>query len=239
MADINLKGMGVALITPFKEDESVDYEALGRLVDYLLQNGADYLVVLGTTAETPTLTEEEKNLYNEAVARNDNSILNGKKVKTIIEEERQRKETEQKAIEEQKTRQEEINKIEQDSTSNLLEVLYRNFNNYMNAIDTATYTFDIKDINFELIRMYYDNTVEAVNTFKTEISLIEGLEEKNADNILKLDEYIQIFDRATTTTSNIDEFFNLYNELSDKFQVCYEKLFKNVSGGKDIYKYLE
>ena len=185
------------------------------------------------------LTEEEKNLYNEAVARNDNSILNGKKVKTIIEEERQRKETEQKAIEEQKTRQEEINKIEQDSTSNLLEVLYRNFNNYMNAIDTATYTFDIKDINFELIRMYYDNTVEAVNTFKTEISFIEGLEEKNADNILKLDEYIQIFDRATTTTSNIDEFFNLYNELSDKFQVCYEKLFKNVSGGKDIYKYLE
>lgn len=185
------------------------------------------------------LTEEEKNLYNEAVARNDNSILNGKKVKTIIEEERQRKETEQKAIEEQKTRQEEINKIEQDSTSNLLEVLYRNFNNYMNAIDTATYTFDIKDINFELIRMYYDNTVEAVNTFKTEISFIEGLEEKNADNILKLDEYIQIFDRATTTTSNIDEFFNLYDELSDKFQVCYEKLFKNVSGGKDIYKYLE
>lgn len=52
--------MGVALVTPFKADESVDYEALGRLVDYLLQNGADYLVVLGTTAETPTLTEEEK-----------------------------------------------------------------------------------------------------------------------------------------------------------------------------------
>ena len=60
MADINLKGMGVALITPFKEDESVDYEALGKLVDYQLQNGTDYLVVLGTTAETPTLTEEEK-----------------------------------------------------------------------------------------------------------------------------------------------------------------------------------
>ena len=61
MASINLKGMGVALITPFKEDESVDYEALGRLVDYQVQNGTDYLVVLGTTAETPTLTEEEKN----------------------------------------------------------------------------------------------------------------------------------------------------------------------------------
>ena len=56
MADINLKGMGVALITPFKEDESVDYEALGKLVDYQVQNGTDYLVVLGTTAETPTLT---------------------------------------------------------------------------------------------------------------------------------------------------------------------------------------
>ena len=41
--------MGVALITPFKEDESVDYEALARLVDYQLQNGTDYLVVLGTT----------------------------------------------------------------------------------------------------------------------------------------------------------------------------------------------
>lgn len=67
MADINLKGMGVALITPFKEDESVDYEALGRLVDYLLQNGADYLVVLGTTAETPALTEEEKKKIIELV----------------------------------------------------------------------------------------------------------------------------------------------------------------------------
>ena len=67
MADINLKGMGVALITPFKEDESVDCEALGRLVDYLLQNGADYLVVLGTTAETPTLTEEEKKKIIELV----------------------------------------------------------------------------------------------------------------------------------------------------------------------------
>lgn len=60
MAEISLKGMGVALITPFKEDESVDYEVLGRLVDYQVQNGTDYLVVLGTTAETPTLTEEEK-----------------------------------------------------------------------------------------------------------------------------------------------------------------------------------
>ncbi len=50
----------VALITPFKEDESVDYDALMRLVDYQLQNNTDFLCVLGTTAETPTLAEEEK-----------------------------------------------------------------------------------------------------------------------------------------------------------------------------------
>ena len=55
MIQTKLKGMGVALITPFKEDESVDYDALMRLVDYLLQNNADFLCVLGTTAETPTL----------------------------------------------------------------------------------------------------------------------------------------------------------------------------------------
>ncbi len=52
--------MGVALITPFKADESVDYDALMRMVDYLVQNNTDFLCVLGTTAETPTLTEEEK-----------------------------------------------------------------------------------------------------------------------------------------------------------------------------------
>ena len=55
-----LTGMGVALVTPFKEDGSVDYEALLRLVDYQLQNGTDFLCVLGTTAETPTLSKEEK-----------------------------------------------------------------------------------------------------------------------------------------------------------------------------------
>ncbi|WP_289074377.1 4-hydroxy-tetrahydrodipicolinate synthase [uncultured Bacteroides sp.] len=55
-----LKGMGVALITPFKEDGSVDYDSLLRLVEYQIQNGIDFLCVLGTTAETPTLTAEEK-----------------------------------------------------------------------------------------------------------------------------------------------------------------------------------
>ena len=61
MAQINLKGMGVALITPFKDDESIDFDALSKFIEYQIQNGIDYLVVLGTTAETPTLTEQEKN----------------------------------------------------------------------------------------------------------------------------------------------------------------------------------
>lgn len=60
MAHINLKGMGVALITPFKTDKSVDYDALARLLEYQIKNGVDYLVVLGTTAETATLTAQEK-----------------------------------------------------------------------------------------------------------------------------------------------------------------------------------
>ncbi len=55
-----LKGMGVALVTPFKEDESVDFDALTKVVEYQIKNGTDYLVVCGTTAETPTLTEKEK-----------------------------------------------------------------------------------------------------------------------------------------------------------------------------------
>ena len=58
--------MGVALITPFKSDGSVDYNALVRLVEYQVQNGVDFLCVLGTTAETPTLTEEEKKTNQES-----------------------------------------------------------------------------------------------------------------------------------------------------------------------------
>ena len=57
----------MALITPFKEDESVDYSALLRMVDYLTQNNVDFLCVLGTTAETPTLTEYEKQKIKETV----------------------------------------------------------------------------------------------------------------------------------------------------------------------------
>jgi 4-hydroxy-tetrahydrodipicolinate synthase len=53
-------GAGVALITPFNEDKSVDYSVLGRLVEDQILGGTDYLVVLGTTAETPALSDEEK-----------------------------------------------------------------------------------------------------------------------------------------------------------------------------------
>ena len=56
----NIKGMGIALITPFKADMSVDYEALLRLVEYQVSSGADFLAVLCTTAETPTLSAEER-----------------------------------------------------------------------------------------------------------------------------------------------------------------------------------
>ena len=60
MLNSKLVGMGVALITPFKEDETIDFEALKKLIEHQIQNGTDYLVVCGTTAETPTLTPDEK-----------------------------------------------------------------------------------------------------------------------------------------------------------------------------------
>lgn len=55
-----LKGVGVALVTPFNEDLSVDFDSLTRLIDYNIENGTNYLVVLGTTAEAATLSAEEK-----------------------------------------------------------------------------------------------------------------------------------------------------------------------------------
>ncbi|HZL08476.1 MAG TPA: 4-hydroxy-tetrahydrodipicolinate synthase [Prolixibacteraceae bacterium] len=53
-------GAGVALITPFHEDKSIDYSALERLIEDQIRGSIDYLVVLGTTAETPALSDEEK-----------------------------------------------------------------------------------------------------------------------------------------------------------------------------------
>ena len=63
----DLYGMGVALVTPFDATGEVDYEALDRLVDYQIASHTDFLCVLGTTAETPTLSEEEKYAVRKAV----------------------------------------------------------------------------------------------------------------------------------------------------------------------------
>ena len=62
---VSLRGMGVALATPFKTDFSIDFDALEHLIDYQIENGADYLVVLATTSEAVTLTCPERH----AVAR--------------------------------------------------------------------------------------------------------------------------------------------------------------------------
>ena len=51
-----LIGMGVALVTPFKQDGSVDHKALARVVEYNISNGTDYLVISGTTGESVTIT---------------------------------------------------------------------------------------------------------------------------------------------------------------------------------------
>ena len=60
MAQNIFKGLGVALITPFNTDGSVDYQSLKRLVEFQIDNGADFLCILATTGEAPCLTQEEK-----------------------------------------------------------------------------------------------------------------------------------------------------------------------------------
>ena len=55
-----LRGSGVALVTPFKANESIDWNALEKLIDHVINGGIDYVVSLGTTGETPTLSAEEK-----------------------------------------------------------------------------------------------------------------------------------------------------------------------------------
>lgn len=60
MHKTQFKGLGVAMVTPFTDDFAVDYNALGNLTESLISGGVNYLVVLGTTGETATLTKEEK-----------------------------------------------------------------------------------------------------------------------------------------------------------------------------------
>ena len=68
-AQSDLYGLGTALVTPFKEDLSVDYEALDRLLDIQLSGDTDYIVVLGTTGEAATLTADEKTAVREFIVR--------------------------------------------------------------------------------------------------------------------------------------------------------------------------
>jgi 4-hydroxy-tetrahydrodipicolinate synthase len=55
-----LQGTGVAIVTPFKSSMEVDFDALGKLIDFIIENEVEYIVSLGTTGETPTLDTEEK-----------------------------------------------------------------------------------------------------------------------------------------------------------------------------------
>ena len=71
----SLTGTGVALITPFREDLSVDVEALEKLVHFQIENGIDYLVVLGTTGESATLNQKEKELVKNTIKKANNGKL--------------------------------------------------------------------------------------------------------------------------------------------------------------------
>ena len=62
MAQNIFKGLGIALITPFRADGDIDTQALIRLIEYQLQGGVDFLCIMGTTAETPTLSPEERQM---------------------------------------------------------------------------------------------------------------------------------------------------------------------------------
>ena len=89
-------GTGVALITPFTEDLSIDVQALRKLVRYQIDNAIDYLVVLGTTGESVTLTSEEKQqVINTVVAENDSRIplvlgVGGNNTATLVNELKER-----------------------------------------------------------------------------------------------------------------------------------------------------
>ena len=71
----NLKGLGVALVTPFNEDLSIDFDSLTKLVEYNIANGTDFLVVLGTTAETVTLSKAEQAQVIEHIVKVNNKRL--------------------------------------------------------------------------------------------------------------------------------------------------------------------
>jgi dihydrodipicolinate synthase/N-acetylneuraminate lyase len=68
------EGSGVAIITPFNEDRTVDFKSLGRLIDFHLENGTDAIIVCGTTGESATLTEDEQGEIVEFSAKKDRRV---------------------------------------------------------------------------------------------------------------------------------------------------------------------
>ncbi len=60
MNNKKFRGTGVAIVTPFKNDTSIDFAALGRIIDHVIAGGVNYIVAMGTTGEAPTLTKDEK-----------------------------------------------------------------------------------------------------------------------------------------------------------------------------------
>ncbi len=81
-----LRGLGTALITPFKADKSVDYEALARLLDTQLTGSVDYIVVLGTTGEAATMTAEEKREVREFIVQytKQHPLPNGQNIPLVL-----------------------------------------------------------------------------------------------------------------------------------------------------------
>ena len=79
-------GLGTALITPFKADKSVDYEALARLLDTQLTGSVDYIVVLGTTGEAATMTAEEKREVREFIVQytKQHPLPNGQNIPLVL-----------------------------------------------------------------------------------------------------------------------------------------------------------
>src|SRR5690554_8036309 len=71
----SLIGTGVALVTPFKKDLSVDTQALKKIVRHTIDGGVEYLVVLGTTAESATLSKDEKELVIRTVIEENAGVL--------------------------------------------------------------------------------------------------------------------------------------------------------------------
>jgi len=87
-----LRGTGIAMITPFKGDKSIDFEALTALTNHLIEGGVDYLVVMGTTAESPTLNKIEKiKVLDHVIQINDGRLpivygMGGNSTQALIEE---------------------------------------------------------------------------------------------------------------------------------------------------------